>query len=76
MIVGTFPCIYAVWVLIARLQGQDDKFRKLAPMKQFWGPQLGSAVHYLGYVVVPFLVGIGIIFAGFRGVSLLELIVS
>lgn len=37
MIVGTFPCIYAVWVLIARLQGQDDKFRKLAPMKQFWG---------------------------------------
>ena len=72
--VGILVCGYAVWVLSMRLQGKDDKFKKLQPMRNFWGPQLGSAIHYFGYVVVPLSIGVGIIISGLKGNSLLALL--
>jgi hypothetical protein len=72
--VGILICAYALWVLTMRLQGKDSKFRKLEPMRQFWGPRLGSAIHYLGYVIAPFALGIGVMIAGLKGVNLLTLL--
>lgn len=72
--VGVMACSYAIWVLILRLQGKNEKFHKLEPMKKFWGPRLGSLIHYLGYVGAPFAFGISLIFAGFKGVNLLAVL--
>jgi hypothetical protein len=74
--VGALICCYALWALAMRLRGRDDKFRKLEPMRQFWGDRLGSAIHYVGYVLVPLGVGIAVVFAGARGVDLLSLLKS
>ena len=67
LVVGIAACAYAAFVLVMRLTGRDDKFRKLGPMREFWGPRVGSAIHYVGYVVVPFVFGIFLIVAGLRG---------
>jgi hypothetical protein len=67
LVVGIAACAYAAFVLVMRLRGRDDKFRKLGPMREFWGPRLGSAIHYVGYVVIPLVFGIFLIVAGLRG---------
>jgi len=69
--VGLLICGYALWVLTLRLQGKEDKFHKLEPMRKFWGPQLGSAIHYIGYVGLPLIFGIIAILGGMRGLNLL-----
>ena len=68
--IGALACGYAVFVLVMRLAGKDDKFRKLGPMREFWGPRLGSGIHYFGYVLVPLAVGAWLITHGLRGGSL------
>jgi len=70
-IVGVLLCSYGVWVLTLRLQGKDEKFRKLGPMKEFWGASLGSAIHYFGYVVLPLALGISLVVMGLKGIDLL-----
>lgn len=72
--VGVLVCGYAVWVLAMRLGGKDDLFKKLEPMRRFWGPRLGSAIHYAGYVAAPFAVGVALIVAGIKGIDLLTLL--
>jgi hypothetical protein len=71
---GLLICAYALWALALRLQGKDARFRKLGPMRQFWGPRLGSAIHYLGYVIAPLSVGMGVVIAGLKGINLLSLL--
>lgn len=70
ILVGVLACGYAGWVLVLRLNGKDEKFRKLGPMRQFWGPKLGSGIHYFGYVFVPLVLGAALIWAGYRGAGL------
>lgn len=45
-------------------------FRKLEPMKKFWGEKKGSAIHFVGYVVVPFCLGLFFIVSGIAGRSI------
>ena len=74
--IGLLPCAYAVFVLILRLQGKDEKFRKLGPMKERFGEKAGSIIHYIGYVAVPFICGIIVIYAGFAGLNILDIIAA
>ena len=39
LLVGVAFCAYAPLVLVMRLRGRDDMFRKLGPMRNFWGPR-------------------------------------
>lgn len=58
--------IYTAWV-----RGKaPGKFRKLEPMKKFWGERGGLAVHFVGYTVVPVVLGAWLIAVGLRGGSL------
>jgi hypothetical protein len=72
ILIGVILCAYAASVLILRLKGREERFRKLGAMRNFWGPRLGSAIHYVGYVVVPFGFGVALIFAGWTGVNVFE----
>jgi len=39
-------------------RGQSAPFRKLEPMRKFWGHRAGTAIHFTGYVLVPFIAGL------------------
>ena len=51
---------------------KPSMFRKLEPMKARLGPAAGSVIHFIGYVVVPVMVGIYFIVAGISGMSFLD----
>ena len=38
-------------------RGQSAPFRKLEPMRKFWGHRVGTAMHFTGYVLVPLIAG-------------------
>lgn len=71
VVVGAAICCYGLVALGLRLAGKEQAFKKLEPMRRLWGPRLGSAIHYVGYVVVPIVVGALITLAGMGGVKLL-----
>lgn len=57
--------LYALIVFGLRIGGKNHAFRKLGPMKQAYGPRLGSVIHYAGYVLLPLLVGLWLVAAAF-----------
>lgn len=67
---GVLSCCYGGYVLTLRLRGHDEKFRKLGPMREFWGPKLGSGIHYFGYAVMPLIFGLALIWAGYQGIGI------
>ncbi len=69
---GSVACAYAIGILVLRLTGRERFFRKLEPMRRQWGPRAGSALHYAGYVAVPFLVGATMVVAGISGISVID----
>jgi hypothetical protein len=72
IVVGALAVGYGLFVLVLRLKGNDEKFRKLAPMRRFWGPKLGSAIHYVGYVGLPIVLGAVLIVAGVKGINVFD----
>ena len=70
--IGIILCVYSLYVLKLRLKGDDNKFRKLKAMRLFWGEKIGSAIHYIGYVIIPFLFGILLLFSAISGVNIFE----
>ena len=68
VLVGVAALLYGAYTFYAR-QGDPSKVKKLEPMKQQWGKNTGTAVHVIGYSVVPIIFGLVLIFAGFKGVS-------
>lgn len=73
IIVGLIFCGYGILVFGLRLQGKDEKFKKLAPMRKAYGVKAGSLIHYIGYGLIPIGFGIWIIMAGWRGTSVFNL---
>lgn len=57
---------YTAWARRAR----PEQFWKLDKMKQGYGERAGSAVHFIGYTVVPIGVGLVLVFLGLRGGSI------
>jgi hypothetical protein len=41
-------------------------------MQKFWGKKKGWAIHFVAYTVVPIAVGIALIVAGTRGLSIID----
>lgn len=74
--IGLLPCAYAIYVLILRIKGKNDLFRKLGPMKKTFGNKLGSAIHYFGYVIVPMGFGVFVIYLGMKGLNLADALFS
>lgn len=73
IIVGLIFSGYGIWVFVLRLQGRDEKFKKLGPMRRVYGEKAGSLIHYIGYVLIPLGFGIWIIIAGCRGTYIFDL---
>jgi hypothetical protein len=69
ILVGVAAVAYGLYAAWARRK-TPEKFRKLEPMKKFWGERGGLAVHFVGYTVVPIVFGVALIVAGVRGGSL------
>lgn len=67
VIVGLVFCGYGFMVLRLRLQGRDDKFRKLGSMRKKYGEKAGSLIHYISCSIVPLLLGVWFIIAGIKG---------
>ena len=69
MLLGALAMAYGLYTLIARSR-TPEKFGKLEAMKKQWGPSAGNAVHLIAYSIVPIVVGVVFLVAGFRGVAL------
>ena len=67
---GVLLIAYSLYVLALRIKGKNQKLWKLEPMKKFWGSQLGSLIHGVGYIAVPFVSGCVLIIRGAQGNSL------
>jgi hypothetical protein len=66
--IGAAAIAYGLFTLVARAM-KPEMFAKLEPMKQFWGPLAGVAIHVVGYTLVPIVFGVIIVVAGLAGKS-------
>jgi uncharacterized membrane protein len=48
----------------------NDKFSKLKRLQDRFGTSKGSIIHFISYCIFPIVFGIGMIYAGMRGLSL------
>ncbi len=69
VLVGAVAIAYGAYTAWAR-RTKPEQFKKLEPMKQFWGEKAGLAIHIVGYTVVPIVVGIVLVLRGLQGGSL------
>jgi hypothetical protein len=69
VLVGIAAIGYGLYTAWAR-RTRPERFRKLDPMKKFWGARGGQVVHIVGYTVMPIVVGIIFILIGLQGGSL------
>ena len=70
--IGLLPVLYGIYILVLRLQGKNEKLKKLEPMKKFWGERLGPLIHIVAYVIAPITIGVVIIIAGVNGTSIIQ----
>jgi hypothetical protein len=69
MLVGVALVAYGLVTTWIR-RTAPNKFRKLGPMKEFWGERGGFWIHVVGYSLLPIILGIILIFRGTRGLSI------
>lgn len=67
--VGVAALLYGVYTLIMRFKA-PEKFGKLEVMRRFWGEKAGLVIHFVGYTLVPMIVGILLVIAGIKGAAL------
>ena len=70
---GALIVAYGCYTAYARVKA-PHRFHKLDAMKKFWGESAGLAIHFVGYTVVPIVVGIAMIIAGINGLSIIDVI--
>ena len=68
---GALIVAYGCYTAYARVKA-PHQFHKLDAMKKFWGESAGVAIHFVGYTVVPIVVGIAMIIAGMNGLSIID----
>ena len=57
LLIGLAAVGYGIYTAITRARS-PEKFKKLEPMKKFWGPRMGIAIHVMGYTLLPVLFGL------------------
>ena len=67
--VGVAAIAYGLFTLVARIK-RPEMFKKLAPMKERWGPNAGLAIHVVGYTVIPIIFGVISVVSGLAGKAL------
>ena len=73
IVIGTIISAYALIVFVLRISGKEDQFKKLMPMKERFGENTGSVIHYFGYAAVPMIIGLAIIYPGIIGISIFDI---
>lgn len=69
--IGAAVFAYGVFSGIMRFI-KPSYFRKLEPMKKMWGERAGNVIHFIAYVVVPVVIGVGLVFSGIKGANIFE----
>lgn len=68
--VGAFAIVYGLAVLALRARGREAAFGKLALLKERFGAEAGSRIHFAGYVVLPLVLGVALVTAGLLGANI------
>ncbi|HVJ18036.1 MAG TPA: hypothetical protein VM686_21600 [Polyangiaceae bacterium] len=68
--VGVACVAYGIVTIVLRAK-KPELFRKLGPMREKLGATAGTALHFIGYSLLPIGAGILFILRGLQGYSLL-----
>ena len=71
IVIGISAILVGLYTAYAR-HLNPGAFRKLEPMKKFWGEKAGYWIHVIGYTVVPILFGLATVWSGAMGIPLFE----
>jgi len=66
LVLGILALGFGLTTLVLR-QVKPEVFHKLGPMKERWGDAAGTAIHVVGYSVIPIVAGIVWLMAGLGG---------
>lgn len=69
--VGVAAILYGLTTICLHFY-RPSAFKKLPPMKQFWGETEGVVVHVLAYTIVPIVVGSYFVVGGFQGMTFFD----
>ena len=75
IVIGLLICIYGFFTMFMRVKF-PEKFGKLRAMKERFGDGVGNTIHLVAYSLVPIILGLVLIFSGFIGLSLLQVLKS
>jgi hypothetical protein len=70
---GSFVGLYGLYMMALRLKN-PNKLGKLEAMREKFGSGVGTAIHLVAYTVLPVILGVMLIIAGSRGVSVTQFI--
>ena len=65
LLLGAVAILYGLYTAFARAR-TPEKFAKLDSMKKQWGERAGTAVHIVGYTVVPIVVGVMLVLSALK----------
>lgn len=68
--VGAFAIGYGLVVLTLRSRGKEAPFGKLALLKERFGSEVGSKIHFIGNVLLPLVLGAALVAAGLLGADI------
>ena len=71
--IGAIIILFGIYTLYARII-TPEKFDKLQAMKGYFGLEVGTIIHTIAYSIVPLGVGVSIIYAGVKGISIIQLL--
>lgn len=71
--VGVAVILYGLYTLIMRMKA-PEKFGKLKAMKDKFGNTSGQIIHTIAYTIVPVVLGILVMVAGVKGLSIMQFI--
>ena len=60
LLLGLAAIAYGLYTAYVRAT-TPEKFAKLDAMRKQWGERVGTAVHIVGYTVVPILIGVALV---------------
>lgn len=70
VIIGIIALLFGLVCAVLR-HTHPELFKKLKPMQERYGRTGGYAVHFIGYTLLPAVVGAVLLAAGLRGISII-----
>jgi hypothetical protein len=68
IIIGVVVALFGCSTIVLR-HTHTQWFKKLGPMKEKFGQTGGYIIHFIGYSLVPIVLGGAMIYSGMQGVS-------